>query len=74
MRFNKNLDRLLRERQWTSAHLVAALADRGIQTTQWSVDRWVNGRNLPRLEVVPDIAAALDVSVDDLFAEEAHAS
>ncbi|HOF40647.1 MAG TPA: hypothetical protein PLD73_11275 [Candidatus Hydrogenedentes bacterium] len=71
MSFATNLNRLMRERGWsTSAHLVAALADIGVRATTWSADRWIAGANAPRAYLVPHIAKALGVEPGELFAEQ----
>lgn len=73
MSFATNLNRLMRERGWsTSAHLVAALADNGVHATTWSADRWITGANAPRAHLVPHIAKALGVELTELFAEHSE--
>ena len=71
--FFENLNRLLKERGWsTSAHLVAALADQDISVSTWTVDRWIAGANSPRAHLVPHIAKALGVELTELFAEHSE--
>ena len=74
MSLTSNLNTLLSVRHWTSAHLVAALADRGITVTQWTVERWLAGQTSPRADMIPEIAAALGVEPNDLFADCAAAA
>lgn len=70
MSFSHNLNRLMRERGWSSsAHLVAALADIGVNVSTLSVDRWRQGERSPHARTVPHIAKALGVEPNDLFAD-----
>lgn len=68
--FSTNLMRLMDERGWTAPHLMAALADQGIEISQQSVDRWIDGSRNPRAEYIPAIAHALGVTPNDLFGIE----
>ena len=70
MNFSENLNRLMKRRGWsTSAHLVAALADIGVNVSTLSVDRWRQGSRTPHTRTVPHIAKALGVEPNELFAD-----
>ena len=69
MAFTQNLKQLLASKDWTVAHLQAALADKGVTISQWSIERWITGECAPRLEIFSAIAAALGVTPNDLLAE-----
>jgi transcriptional regulator with XRE-family HTH domain len=71
--FSHNLNRLMKERGWSSsAHLVAALADIGVNVSTLSVDRWRQGERSPHARTVPHIAKALGVELTELFAEHSE--
>lgn len=71
MAFDKNLNRLMQERNWTVSHLVAALSDRGCEVNHTTVQRWIDGNNQPRAGMVSEICGALGCEPNDLFADHA---
>jgi len=65
--FSTTINTLMTERNWKAAHLVAALADRGVDVVTPTVERWMRGATTPRSEVIPVIAAILDTTTDFLL-------
>lgn len=53
----------------TQTDLANALRQRGYGTTQTTVSRWESGQ-MPHARVLPDLAAELGCTVDELFADD----
>lgn len=62
MNISVNLKRLRRERDLTQEKLAAIIG-----VVPQAVSKWERGEGLPDITLVPSIAAALDVSTDELF-------
>ena len=60
--FAVNLSRLRRKRQWSQRELAERL-----HTDHTMVTRWEKGKVVPRLDTIGRIAAALEVSEDELM-------
>lgn len=59
---------LRKQKGWTQAQLGEKLG-----VTNKTVSRWENGNYMPELAVIPELAAALEVSVNELIAGERFA-
>lgn len=55
------------EKNWTPAHMSAALTDRGYPVTVFAVMRWAAGETMPRSEILPSVADALGCTPNDLL-------
>lgn len=61
------LTQKLAERDWTAAHLVAALADKGVDISVYSVERWLSGESAPRAHLIAPVADCLGCTPNDLL-------
>ena len=68
--FTQNLSRLMEAKGWQPAHLSAAMYDCGATIQDQSIRRWLEGRNEPRLNLLPYIAGALECTYEDLLGVE----
>ena len=67
MTFQDTIKRLMAEKGWESAHLAAALSDKGLKITTWSVDRWLTGHCEPRLSTARVVAEVFGITLDALY-------
>jgi transcriptional regulator with XRE-family HTH domain len=67
MTIAKTIKAAVEEKKWTSSHVVAALADRGIKISPITVDRWISGVNEPRSSILVHLADVLGCTVADLL-------
>ena len=65
--FQTILAEKIAERGWTTAHLVAALADRGYAISVYSVDQWLAGISSPRARLIAPVAECLGCTPNDLL-------
>lgn len=54
----------------SQADVAFRLREKGHKATERSIRRWETGQHAPHANVVPDLAIALGVSIDDLYATE----
>lgn len=70
MAFKDNLQRLLDARDWTPAHLAAAVSDLGGSLHVLTIQRWLaDERKIPHSASVFLVAQALGVTPNDLLLE-----
>lgn len=68
VKIGKFVAELRKQKGWTQAQLGEMLG-----VTNKTVSRWENGNYMPELSVIPSLAKALDVSVNELMAGERFA-
>lgn len=51
----------------TQADVAYRVRSRGHKATERSIRRWEGGQNAPHANVIPALAAALDITVDELY-------
>jgi transcriptional regulator with XRE-family HTH domain len=61
-----NIERLMKGRKWTDAHLTVALIDHGIAVHQVTVKRWRDGGSKPGVTALCALADIFETTVDDI--------
>lgn len=70
MAFTDNLNAAMARKGWQPCQLAAALAERGVPISEWTVRQWLAGSRAPRNRFIPHIADALGTDPNELFGFE----
>ena len=62
-----NIEKVLKEKGLTAVGLSELMTSKGIPLSRITIGSIINGNSSPKLETLQDIAAALDVSLFELF-------
>ncbi len=74
MAFTEKLEALLLNKSWKPVHLAAELTSVGHSVSPYTVERWLAGKNMPRVEHVAAMADIFGITTDAVLGRETAAS